>query len=122
MTNFKLKPLDIIITVTILTISAVMIIIFNTVNIGSSLTAVILQDSSEVKRINLNEVTGPYELEFDGYDDIHAVIYVQHGSISFKSSECPDKICVNTGILSEPNHSAVCLPARISVLILSDEN
>lgn len=32
-------------------------------------------------------------------------------------SDCPDKICVNTGWLSESGQTAVCMPNRITVTI-----
>ena len=32
-------------------------------------------------------------------------------------SDCPDKICVNTGWLSEPGQTAVCMPNRVTVTI-----
>lgn len=36
-----------------------------------------------------------------------------------KDSDCPDKICVNTGWIALPGQSAVCLPNRFSIVIKS---
>ncbi len=38
------------------------------------------------------------------------VIEYKDGKIGFKESDCPDKICVNTGMLSKVGESAACVP------------
>ena len=45
------------------------------------------------------------------------LIEISEQGIRFLQSECPDKICVNTGIINKPRQSASCLPARVVVLI-----
>ncbi|MGI6039907.1 MAG: NusG domain II-containing protein [Clostridiales bacterium] len=40
------------------------------------------------------------------------------GSIRFESSDCPDKVCVNTGSLSLIGESAACLPNGVLVKIM----
>ncbi len=42
---------------------------------------------------------------------------VKDGRIRFVSSDCPDKICVNTGFIGTPAQTAVCMPNRVSVTI-----
>ena len=42
---------------------------------------------------------------------------VKDGKIRFVSSDCPDKICVNTGFISLETETAICMPNRISVTI-----
>ncbi len=44
-------------------------------------------------------------------------IEVKDGRVRFLSSDCPDKICVNTGWLGKAGQSAVCLPNRLSVTV-----
>ncbi len=34
----------------------------------------------------------------------------EDGGIAFESSDCPDKVCVNTGRLTHSGQSAACLP------------
>ena len=40
-------------------------------------------------------------------------IAVQDGAVGFIRSDCPDKICIHSGFLSIPGHSAACLPNRV---------
>ena len=43
----------------------------------------------------------------------------EDGAICFLSSDCPDKICVNTGLLSEVDQMAACLPNGLVLKIVS---
>ena len=80
---------------------------------NENLEAVIVKDNQTYKIINLNEVEQPYQINIDG--SIPVIISVEKNSIYFKNSECPDKICVNTGRLSKAGDIAVCLPAKVSI-------
>ena len=51
------------------------------------------------------------------HSKLRVLIEISSEGIRFLESECPDKICVNTGIVDEPRESASCLPARVAVLI-----
>lgn len=44
------------------------------------------------------------------------------GSIAFISSDCPDKVCINTGKISRSGQFAACLPNEIYVKIVSDND
>ncbi len=43
------------------------------------------------------------------------------GEIFFKSSDCPDKICVKSGKLNKAGHTAACLPKGILIKIISSK-
>ena len=73
--------------------------------------AVIEQDG-EVCRVVLADLKEPLTLEVNG-----AVIELDKDGAHFVSSPCPDKICVNKGIIKRAGESAVCLPQRVSVRI-----
>lgn len=45
---------------------------------------------------------------------------IQDGKIRFLSSDCPDQVCVRTGFISLAGQTAVCLPHRLVVRIISD--
>ena len=81
-------------------------------------TAVILVNGEEVSRIRLNEVKQGYDLPLD--TDPKVVLRVEPGQICFLQADCPDQVCVNTGWLSSPGQTAVCLPARTSVQVEGD--
>jgi hypothetical protein len=42
------------------------------------------------------------------------------GSIAFVRSDCPDKVCVNSGKLSLAGQQAACLPNLVYIKIVSD--
>jgi len=44
-------------------------------------------------------------------------IEVKDGRIAFIHSDCPDKVCVNTGFIGTPGQSAACLPNRVILII-----
>ena len=49
----------------------------------------------------------------------NVVLTVAGFGIAFTSSDCPDKICVNSGVLSHPGQIAVCLPNRVVIMLRS---
>lgn len=78
--------------------------------------AVIEQDGKEVRRVELDRISQPETLVLEG--EISVTVLLEPGQVSIIHSDCPDQICVNTGVLTRPGQSAVCLPARVSVRIV----
>lgn len=78
--------------------------------------AVIEQDGKEVRRVELDSIPQPETLVLEG--EISVTVLLEPGQVSIIHSDCPDQICVNTGVLTQPGQSAVCLPARVSVRIV----
>ena len=70
------------------------------------------QDGEVYRRVVLADLKEPLTLEVNG-----AVIELDKDGAHFVSSPCPDKICVNKGIIKRAGESAVCLPQRVSVRI-----
>ena len=108
--TFKTK--DVILLATLLIVAIISFFIIHS-KPNENLEAVIVKDNQTYKIINLNEVEQPYQINIDG--SIPVIISVEKNSIYFKNSECPDKICVNTGRLSKAGDIAVCLPAKVSI-------
>ena len=81
--------------------------------------AVIEQNGQELRRIDLSRVTETEEIHLGG--DIPVTIQVGPGEISIAESACPDQICVNTGVLTRPGQSAVCLPSRVAVRMIGED-
>lgn len=74
--------------------------------------AVVMYNGSEIERLPLNEDT-----VYNPPVNEAVEIEIKEGRVHFKHSDCPDKICVNTGWLSKSGQSAVCLPNRLSVIV-----
>lgn len=52
-------------------------------------------------------------------EDMDVMFEVKNGKARFVSSDCPDKICVNTGFIDKKGQTAVCLPNKL-VLKITD--
>ena len=80
--------------------------------------AVIEQDGKEVRRVELSSIIQPETLVLEG--EISVTVLLEPGQVSIVHSDCPDQICVNTGVLTRPGQRAVCLPARVAVRIVGE--
>lgn len=49
------------------------------------------------------------------------VFVIENGGVRVKSSDCPDKICVKTGLVTAEYQSAVCLPNKVAVYVVSGD-
>jgi hypothetical protein len=78
--------------------------------------AELVADNRVIERIDLSQNR---ELTPNGYD---VVLSVKDGKIAFVSSDCPDKICVRTGYIGLVGQSAVCLPNRLTLRIVTAED
>lgn len=102
------KTWMIIFTVTVI-ICAAMIIIFN--RIPGNTVAVISKNGETLYRIDLSSVSESYTLDLGGN-----IVLVENGYISMNSADCPDKLCVKQGKISEIG-SIVCLPNKVIIEI-----
>ncbi len=68
-----------------------------------------------VGQYDLSAQTDTQILDLGG--SYHVQLKLAPGEISFFHSDCPDQVCVRTGVLTKPGQTAVCLPARVSVEI-----
>ena len=75
-------------------------------------------DGEEVLTVNLD---GAQDQEFSILEmtgkDI--TFQVKDHAIRFLHSDCPDKICVNTGFIREDNSVATCLPNQVVLTVTS---
>ncbi|HBX24598.1 MAG TPA: NusG domain II-containing protein [Desulfotomaculum sp.] len=79
-------------------------------------TTSIYKNGTIYKRINLTAVP---VTEFIITDDggHFNIIEIKNGQVRVKESNCPNKICVNTGWLSKPGQMSVCVPNGLKVII-----
>ena len=52
------------------------------------------------------------EMELPG-----CIVRVKNGEVYVTDSDCPDKVCENTGRISKSGESIICVPNRISIEI-----
>lgn len=81
---------------------------------GSNLQAVVLADGAEVLRVDLStkEFTKTIQRASG-----NVTVKIGNGSASVIQADCPDKLCVATGVLTKAGDAAVCLPNRIVLQI-----
>ena len=49
------------------------------------------------------------------------VLVIENGAVHMESASCPDKLCVKQGIRSQVGETIVCLPHRLAVTVISEE-
>ncbi|MGI6777022.1 MAG: NusG domain II-containing protein [Acetivibrionales bacterium] len=86
---------------------------------GINRVAVVKYNSQVVKRVNLDAVEKPERLILDR--EYHQIVLIEKGRIRFEESDCPDKLCVNTGWLSQRGDTAICAPNK-TIIVIEGEN
>lgn len=74
--------------------------------------AYIYKDGQLVEKIDLAEVKEDYTVELGGNS-----VLVQKGKISVIKADCPDKLCVSQGIITNGKKSIICLPNKVEIRI-----
>jgi hypothetical protein len=116
--SFRLKAGDIILIIVVLIIGiASPFLLFGK---SDKVTAQIIKDKKIIQSISLDDITSPVSYEVDG--DYINHITAEKGRIRFSSSDCPDDICVQTGWISRPGQTAVCLPNGVIIKIVGKNN
>ena len=60
-------------------------------------------------------------LTVTGHGGLTVTVTVQNGTVRVSQADCPDQVCVHTGVLSKNGQSAACLPSGITVTVQSDD-
>ena len=121
--NRKLKN-DIMIVAVLLICSAVWLLFSRSgasARTGSGVNIVITVDGEEVYRGPVRPEDGKLRIEGKGGGyNIFLAEKASDGSIGLRclEADCPDKICVHTGLVTLPDEPIVCLPHRVSARIV----
>lgn len=115
--NKLLKPIDLIL-IAVLLLGGIGFS-FYTRHSTKSATAVIYIDGENYKKIELENVSEPYEIVLPCSPK--ATLLIENGAVSFCEADCADKVCVNTGKLTKRGDTAACLPAKVVVVIENGE-
>lgn len=121
MSDFKAKlfrPFDILIILLVLTIGIVTLFSFFTDD--TDISCVIKVDGKQVQCISLSQVKEDTDITVQG--DLLVTVHITKQGVSVISSDCPDKICEHTGVISKAGQSIVCLPAKVSVSLVADNS
>ena len=77
----------------------------------------VVQDGVVLREIDLSAVTGEYSFEVERPGGGSNTVCVQPGRVCVSEADCPDKICVAQGWLSDQAAPIVCLPHRLVIRI-----
>ncbi|MBR5507372.1 MAG: NusG domain II-containing protein [Clostridia bacterium] len=91
------------------------IIYLNTKDTGKKI-ACIYEDGNLVQKIDLTAVRKAYTIELEGN-----IIFVENGQISVIEADCPDKLCIKQGAISNGARPIVCLPNNVVIKLTDDE-
>ena len=83
---------------------------------GHGTEARVMVDGKPWARLNLFQ---DQDLDVPGRLGISRIA-VRNGAVRFVDSPCTTRECVHTGWLDEGGESAVCLPNRVSVMVLGE--
>ncbi len=106
----------------LLIISLIGVFTFKAIFASPGATAVISQNGTVLHRIDLAMVDEPYEMTIETKPNGYNTIYVEKDKIKFIDANCPDKLCVQTGLLSRTSDIAVCLPHGLFIEIEGGES
>ena len=114
----KLKLIILSILVGLVLLSAAFLIYQSFAPKQEGVTAVVAVGGKDLLAIDLSKAADPYEIDLDELIGVPVVLEVIEHQVHFKSSECPDQICVHTGWLWRDMDIAVCMPNQVSVIVM----
>lgn len=115
----KKSDLFVVLLVILISAAGVMSLIFKHTDNTAPVSAEIKINTKLYKTVNLTDANEPYTITVDGNCPVTLEISVE--GVRFLESECPDKLCVHSGLI-EANESAACLPAGVSVTVKGGGN
>ncbi|WP_434305767.1 NusG domain II-containing protein [Clostridium botulinum] len=104
----------------LLALSVISIIFFKFFVKSENAVAVIKQNGKIIEKVDLSKVKEKKELKINYNDKNHKgynIIEIDKGSIRFIDADCPDKVCIKSGVLKKPGETAACLPHKLIITI-----
>ncbi|EDU37750.1 MULTISPECIES: NusG domain II-containing protein [Clostridium] len=104
----------------LLALSVISIIFFKFFVKSENAVAVIKQNGKIIEKVDLSKVKEKKELKINYNDKDHKgynIIEIDKGSIRFIDADCPDKVCIKSGVLKKPGETAACLPHKLIITI-----
>ncbi|WP_434291605.1 NusG domain II-containing protein [Clostridium botulinum] len=104
----------------LLVLSVISIIFFKFFVKSENAIAVIKQNGKVIEKVDLSKVKEKRQLKINYNDKDHKgynVIEIDKGSIRFIDADCPDKVCIKSGVLKKPGETAACLPHKLIITI-----
>jgi hypothetical protein len=100
----------------IIVISSIGVFAYMNIVKGSHHIAEIKQDGKVIRTIDLDKIDTAEEIKIT-YKDGYNIIRIEKGRIRIVDADCPDKLCVKTGWITESGQSVICLPHKLIIKI-----
>lgn len=84
-------------------------------------TVEIVQDGKILQTIDLSKVDEPYQFKVE-YQGHYNTVSVQRNEISIADADCPDRLCVQMGVLKHDAPPIVCLPNHLVIQFAGDSS
>lgn len=104
-----------ILIIALIVVSSIGVFAYRQFSKGSHKVAVIKQDGKIIKTMDLSKVKVKNQFRISYNNSHFNLIEVEPGRIRIIDADCPDKVCVKTGWISEPGQTAVCLPHKLII-------
>lgn len=103
---------DLLIVLAVLAVALVIWGIFHFTSSAGGVATVVTP--TETRVLSLHE-DGVYA--FDGQNGMTVTVQVKDGAVRFAEANCPDRLCVKSGWLSQSGACAACVPAGITLRV-----
>jgi hypothetical protein len=100
----------------IIVISSIGVFAYMNIVKGSHHVAEIKQDGKVIRTIDLDKIDTAEEIKIT-YKDGYNIIRIEKGRIRIVDADCPDKLCVKTGWITESGQNIICLPHKLIIKI-----
>lgn len=81
---------------------------------AASATEVIVKTPTDTVVLSLDE---PMTRTFEGLDGLTLTLCVENGGAFVMQADCPDQVCVHTGVLDKDGQAAACVPAGVVIAV-----
>lgn len=87
---------------------------------SSGRVAELVRDGVVLQSIELDRVTEAYQFTVDCPDGGYNIVEVRPGGIRVLEADCPDRVCVAQGWLTDQAIPIVCLPHRLVICLAGE--
>lgn len=84
---------------------------------GEKMTARIYYNGESYGTVNLYELSEPCQLTVG-----RCTLLFEADGVTFLSSECEDRLCINRGKLTKAGDTMACVPERVSVVLKAEKD
>jgi len=100
----------------IIVISSIGVFAYMNIVKGSHHIAEIKQDGKVIRTVDLDKIDTAEEIKIT-YNGGYNIIRIEKGRIRIIDADCPGKLCVKTGWITESGQSVICLPHKLIIKI-----